>query len=215
MRITIARAGSPLWQACGDLARERYAIDYGAAIDPAPDAFVALCDDESAPGVPQACAGFTYGGSSGLLIDNYLGEPAATAMSHRLGRPVPPSGLIEVGPLVSRTAGAGMLLIPMVPALCWCNGGEFLMATVTRKLAVVLKRVGLRFVPMAVAREDALPASQRGRWGSYYQSGPVAGYIDLRLYEAQLRIVPDADPHLAVIWPTGDLPAGADLAGVR
>lgn len=216
MRITIARSGSALWHACVDLARERYALDYGAAIEPAPDGFVALCDEAAAgTGAPLACAGFTYGGSRELLIDNYLGAQAAAVLSARLGCDCQSTALIEVGPLASREPGSSLLLIRMVPALCWCNGAEFLLCTVTRRLAAVLKRVGLEFVPLAAARESALPPRLRGQWGTYYDTDPVAGYIDLRHFEARLRTQPDADPHLAVVWSARQNPAADSLAGVR
>ncbi|MFB7329380.1 thermostable hemolysin [Streptomyces sp. NPDC056190] len=213
MQINIARRGSALWSACADLARERYARDYGAHVTAAPDTFIALCDQDAPEGAPLACAGMTFGGRHSLLISSYIGGEAAEILTERLGAPCEASTLIEIGPLASREAGAGLKLIRMVPALGWCNGAEFLLCTVTQPLARTLARVGIEFTPLAPAREDLLPPEQQGRWGSYYATEPVAGYVDVRHFAAQFNVRGEAGPHLAVTW--GQSPAGDVLAGAR
>jgi hypothetical protein len=202
MRINIARRGSTLWQACVDLARERYARDYQARIAPSPDSFIALCADEAggSDAVPLACAGLTYGGERSLLIEHYLGESADDVISRHTRTQCEPAGLVEVGPLASNEPGAGLKLIGMVPALCWCNGASYLLCTVPRPLARTLARIGLRFTGLAEAREDLLPEEQRGRWGSYYNTAPVAGFIDLRAFDAGINREAESGYHLAVTW---------------
>ncbi|WP_369392353.1 thermostable hemolysin [Streptomyces sp. CG1] len=202
MRINIARRGSALWQACVDLARERYARDYQARIAPSPDSFIALCADEAGGSdvVPLACAGLTYGGERSLLIENYLGDAAADVISRHTRTECEPAGLVEVGPLASSEPGAGLKLIGMVPALCWCNGASYLLCTVTKPLARTLARIGLQFTGLAEAREDALPPEQRGTWGSYYDTAPVAGFIDLRAFDAGINREAESGYHLAVTW---------------
>src|ERR1035437_10669335 len=197
MRIAIARRGSALWQACAELACDRYARDYQAHITPSPDCFIALCSDEGTE-VPVACAGLTHGGERALFIDNYLGGDAADVIGGRLGAPCERTGLVEVGPLASAEAGAGLELIRMLPALCWCNGAEFLLCTLTRPLSVMLARIGIRFTPMTEAREDLLPPDHQGRWGSYYDTAPIAGYVDLRHFGAEIMQRAETGYHLAV-----------------
>ncbi|MEZ0092834.1 thermostable hemolysin [Streptacidiphilus sp. EB129] len=200
MRINIARQGSALWQECVDLARVRYERDYGADIAPSPDCFIALCADGPGEPVALACAGLTYGGSRDLLIENYLGEEPAEVLARRFGEPCEPTDLVEVGPLASSESGAGLALIRMLPALGWCNGAQFLMCTVTRSLARTLARIDIEFTAMAAAREDLLPPSQQGRWGTYYDTEPAAGYIDLRGFDAQFSRSGEVGYHLAVTW---------------
>ncbi|MFC5722753.1 thermostable hemolysin [Streptomyces gamaensis] len=205
MRINIARRGSQLWQACVDLARDRYTRDYQAHIDPSPDCFIALCADADDSGclVPLACAGLTYGGTKNLLVESYLGAAATDILTERSGEKCEPTDLIEVGPLASREAGAGRQLIRMVPALVWCNGATYLLCTVTTPLARMLARVGIQFTGVAEAREDSLPLAQRGRWGTYYDTAPVAGYVDLRAFDAGLNQQAETGYQLAVTWEQG------------
>ncbi|MET7903016.1 thermostable hemolysin [Streptomyces sp. NPDC005355] len=214
MRINIARRGSELWQACVDLARDRYARDYQAHIDPSPDCFIALCADADGGGslVPLACAGLTYGGTKDLLIENYLGGAATDILTERSGEKCELTDLIEVGPLASREAGAGRQLIRMVPALVWCNGAAYLLCTVTTPLARMLARIGIQFTGITEAREDSLPPAQRGRWGTYYDAAPVAGYVDLRAFDAGLNQQAETGYHLAVTWEQGTALAGREAA---
>ncbi|MEV5339371.1 thermostable hemolysin [Streptomyces sp. NPDC052676] len=218
MRINIARRGSALWQACADLAKDRYARDYQARIDPSPDCFIALCaeagtgTDSGTGPVPLACAGLTYGGGGDLLVESYLGGSATDILAARSGRACEPTDLIEVGPLASREAGAGRQLIRMVPALVWCNGASYLLCTVTTPLARMLDRIGIRFTGLTEARENALPPAQRGRWGTYYDTAPVAGYIDLTAFDAGLGRQADTGYHLAVTWGQDSAPVRREVA---
>ncbi|MFG2648490.1 thermostable hemolysin [Streptomyces sp. NPDC048436] len=210
MRINIARRGSALWQACTELAQDRYARDYGAHIEPSPDSYIALCSDEGIDANPLACAGLTYGTHGtgrGLLIESYFGDSAADVISRHTGLECEPSGLVEVGPLASSEPGAGLELIRMVPALCWCGGAAFLLCTVTKPLARTLARIGIQFTGVDEARESALPTEQQGRWGSYYDTAPVAGYIDLRAFDAGINREADTGYHLAVRWDQVASPA--------
>ncbi|MFI9172195.1 thermostable hemolysin [Streptomyces lincolnensis] len=200
MRITIARRGSALWEACGDLARTRYARDYQARIEPSPDCYIALSPDGGPETAPVACAGLTYGGSRPLLVENYFQASAADTLAARADAVCEPTALVEVGPLASLEPGAGLALVRMLPAFCWCNGAEFIMCTITRPLAALLARIGIRFTPVTQAREDQLPVEQQGRWGTYYDTDPVAGYIDVRHFGAEISERAELGHHLAVTW---------------
>jgi hypothetical protein len=216
MRINIARRGSTLWQDCAELAKLRYWKEYQAKITPSPDCFVAVCDDGPGDGAanpaanpaPVACAGLTYGGTRSLLIESYLDAPAVDVVAGRTRGRCEAADLIEVGPLASREAGAGLRLLPLLPALCWCNGASYGLCTVTAPLMRTLERRGIAFTVLAPAREDRLPASQRGKWGSYYATSPVAGYVDLRPFDAAINKQAELGYHLAVTWPPSMAPSG-------
>ena len=212
MGINIARQGSVAWQACVDLARERYERDYGADITPSPDCFIALSADGPGDPVLLACAGLTYGGSRPLLIENYLGGDAAQALARQVGGPCDSTDLIEVGPLASRQSGAGLALVRMLPALGWCNGAQFLMCTVTQSLARTLAQINIEFTAMAAAREDLLPSSQQGRWGNYYDAEPAAGFVDVRGFDARFSRSGEVGYHVAVTWGHELKPAKAGSA---
>ncbi|MEU8616242.1 thermostable hemolysin [Streptomyces sp. NPDC048623] len=218
MRITIARRGSALWEACGELARTRYARDYQARIAPSPDCYIALSadgsdgSDGSDAAVPLACAGLTYGGSRGLLIESYFGDVAADVITERVGERCEPTALVEVGPLASMEPGAGLALLRMLPAFCWCNGAAYALCTITPALSRMLARVGITFTPVTQAREEQLPPEQHGRWGTYYDTEPVAGYVDLRHFGAEISQRAEFGYHMAVTWDRrtpADATAGA------
>ncbi|MET8472990.1 thermostable hemolysin [Streptomyces sp. NPDC006422] len=200
MRITIARRGSALWEACAELARTRYARDYGARIEPTPDCFIALRPADGPDGAPLACAGLTHGGTRGLLIENYFGGPADRVVAEHTGEHCEPTALLEIGPLASIEAGAGLALMRMLPAFCWCNGASFALCTITRPLSAMLARIGIGFTPLAPATEDLLPPEQQGRWGTYYATDPIAGYVDLRHFGAEISERAELGYHMAVTW---------------
>lgn len=181
----VARRENPLWRAAAHLARTIYRQQYGADIDPAPDLFAVLQrsgPDETAVAHASlgAAAGLTYAGAGHLLSEYYLAGSAESILAPLLGERLQRSEIVEVGPLASTTKGDGAQLCAMVPLLGWCNGAKVIVCTVTEQLSSQLPRLGIGFTPLASAAETALPRRLQGGWGSYYETSPVTGYIDLR-----------------------------------
>jgi hypothetical protein len=198
--LEIARRGSAQWQSSAGLARETYRREYGADIAPSPDAFAVLTKDLSSPDKAgshvTAVAGMTFASAGRLLSENYLDEAAEVVLARLLGQQLERSEIVEVGSLASTSRGAGMHLLSFIPMLCWCNGAKAVLCTVTERVGGALPLLGIPFVPIGRAFEDDLPAEQRGRWGTYYASQPVTGYLDLR-YCGQMPI-PSLRPAEAV-----------------
>lgn len=186
MRTSVARKNTILWQACADLVRDSYAKKYGAVTEPSPDYFIALCEDGPDIAGPLACAGVTHAGARPLLVEHYLGSAAHEALTAFHGERVDPHTVVEVGSLAARSAGAGLGLVQMLPGFCWCNGAQFAVCTITQSLVRALARVGIEFVPLADARESDLPGELQGCWGSYYDTSPVTGFVDIRGFDAVL-----------------------------
>lgn len=203
MRISIARRGKKLWSECAELASERYSRDFQANISPAPDAFIALTDGGTENAL-LACAGLTFGGSSPLFIEGYFGNTAAETISRSTQVNCEPADLVEVGPLATRQSGAGLALVKLVPALCWCNGASFIVCTATLPLRKMLDRLGIQFIGVTDAKEENLSLERRGSWGSYYRATPVAGYIDLRRFDVDINRPTASPAHLTVAWEPGN-----------
>lgn len=201
MRLHIARQGSPLWHHCVELAQARYRSEYGAEIGPAPDGFLALTRETEEMAVPLSCAGMVHGVGR-LLVENYLPEDdLLDVLTERLGTRMDPSQVVEVGPFASSQAGAGLTLLKMLPALLWCNGAQLALCTATKSLRQAFQRVGIDFHPLVPATEEMLPEAGRGTWGTYYETGPVAGYVDLRDTAVEISREATGIGHgLAVNW---------------
>ncbi|WP_154760065.1 thermostable hemolysin [Amycolatopsis pithecellobii] len=186
-----------MWRSCVTVARERYRKDYQAEITPDPDCFIAACEDTPDGIRPTACAGLTHGGGRTLLSEHYLGSPPEQALAALFGEQVDPHTVVEIGPMAA-AGGGGVRLLTMLPALCWCQGAQFIVCTITELIARTVGRLGIEFVPMAEAKEHDLPVDLRHRWGTYYDTNPVTGYVDLRGYDAQLERQVDRTARLSV-----------------
>ncbi|MBM7169475.1 thermostable hemolysin [Streptomyces sp. G44] len=181
----VARRENVLWRASIHLARTVYREKFGADIDPSPDLFAALQhsapDQGPADDAPLgAVAGMTFAGNAHLLSEYYLAGSVEAVLAPRIGQRLQRSEIVEVGPLAATTNGDGAQLCSLLPLLTWCNGAKAVVCTVTPRLSGLLNRMGIDFVPLVPARENALPRRLQGDWGSYYESSPVTGYIDLR-----------------------------------
>ena len=178
MRIKLSRPKTPLWRACVDLVRKRYATEFGADVEPSPDAFLAVCSPESDQ-VVAACAGITFASSRPLFSEKYLDEPIEQAIGRKFGAEPARARIVEVGSLASAVQGAGSELMRFTPLFVWCLGMEYILCTSTSTLSGALKRLNIPFTPLQAAERGRLESAQQSRWGSYYEAAPCAGVIPL------------------------------------
>ena len=177
MNLNIQRRGTRGWSRARELAIELYARHHGADVRPDPDFFVTLEEG----GILQACAGATYARTRRTYADYYTRHGVFSAIAERFGREVADDAtIIEIGPLASAHSGAGAQLISVLAAIGWTNGADFIVCTITAPLRRLLGDLGIAFVAFGPARLEALPPEMRDSWGSYYDTSPICGYVDVR-----------------------------------
>jgi hypothetical protein len=203
MRLRLVSPDSPDWDRCVHIIQERYFTDYDAKIDPEPDQFVFLDEDGNrGAGVAGVSDAKTR---DQIMAESYLDTPIEELISERSGYRVARSNIVEVGPLAASGAGIGRTLVKSLPALCWCQGAQTLVCTVTERLAKMLDLVGIQLNVLTKASIEHLPAEQHASWGSYYETNPVTGYIDLSGYDAEILDVVSGTTKLSLFDAKRDL----------
>ncbi|MDP1543925.1 MAG: thermostable hemolysin [Polycyclovorans sp.] len=167
----------------GRFIQSTYARHYGAEVGHAlMPHLLALFDRD---GAMTAAFGLKLHDDDGMMA-RYLGQPAR----RMLPAPVTPAiPLLEMGNLAGERPGAVRALVrAMAPALATL-GCEWLLCTATRELRNGLSHAGTVWQPLAAARIDALPLSERARWGRYFDHDPQVVAIDVRASCERLDIV--------------------------
>lgn len=178
MRVSLARRLSEPWLSAVEFTRRSYADSFGADVLPDPDSFLVATESRDSSAV-VACAGMSFASEFPFFSERYLDEPAESAIARRFGVTPARRRIVEVGPLAGGAPFAGREIIRLTPITAWCMGMQYILCTVTQRLARTLRRQHIDFLPFQAAEPDRLDAEQRGRWGSYYDDGPQVGVIAL------------------------------------
>lgn len=176
--VRVVPRASRAWWECIELVRRQFATQHGADVDPCPDMFVTYCASEPAGDI-LACVGVTRGSAQPFFSEVYLDEPIETLVARIEGTDCSRDEIAEFGALASRGARAGVELVRHVPATAWRHGHRFVLITATAAVVRCVERVGIRFVPIAAADPARLSAEDRRRWGTYYETRPLTGYLDI------------------------------------
>lgn len=108
---------------------------------------------------------------------HYIGD-IATALADNFKDQFQHATIVELSHLALRTPKSLCLLNPyMVEFLS--KEADFVVCTVIQPIAEFFRRKNFAPVPLGAASLDALPLSQQGQWGSYYQKNPVVVCGDL------------------------------------
>ncbi len=124
---------------------------------------------------------------SGFFCEHYLAAPIETLLSHHYDRPVARREVVEVTHLCAVRPGCLTALTPLLPPALLTDGYRYLAATATDCLAGYFARRGLPTCTLGDASADALPATERNRWGTYYAARPRVIAGDLRDALGNLR----------------------------
>jgi hypothetical protein len=189
MIIQVVNNGSGDWRRSVALVRRQYHKQFGADVDPSPDAFITYQTPQARPrrGAPAgagagnilACIGLTRPSAQPFFSELYLDDPIESIVERIEGTDCPRDDVAEFGSLASRSANAGFELVRHLPVVAWCQGSRYVLLTVTATVASYLERVGIHFQPVVAADPARLGAGNAERWGTYYDNEPTAGYVDV------------------------------------
>ena len=163
------------------LVTTRYQDVHGARVSAAARPFLVL----DVPGEPDAgaCLAVTPAASGPLFSECYLRAGAErsceAAIARALGRRASRSEIVEFGTFAAFDPGSAISLFELAPLFAWLQGARYVLMTAIPAVRELLRASGMRFQPLVAATPLALPAEDRAQWGSYYEQGPITGFLEL------------------------------------
>lgn len=142
-----------------------YAREYGATVKDFADLLIAL----PAPGGGfQAAAGLRL--SDGFFSEVYLDRPIEQVLSDHWQPPATRAEIAEVTTLAATHPRSSHALISGIIGYLRGQGVRFAFFTVTERLHMMLKRVGVPAQLLAVAKAERV--ANAADWGLYYATNP-------------------------------------------
>jgi hypothetical protein len=139
--------------------------------------------------VTTAALGLRSAATTPLFCEQYLQVPVEQSVLSLYDQHVSRSKVMELGNLVSSTAGSGVMLYLLTAAALNEAGIRYLLFAANKAVRTSIRRTG--FTPKSVcpARPDSLGA-QSENWGSYYDGEPLVMLADIPLTLRQARAQP-------------------------
>lgn len=176
MQVRVVDLGSEEWDSAASLVKSVYRSFYGASINPCPDRFAVYYNNSNEL---LACGGMTSGTGKKMFSEAYLSKPAEAELAEAMNCIVNRNDIVEVGSLASSCRKVGSELMVLIPFLAWCQGKRFILCTATSPLTKLLSTLNINFTALSPASIERIPEHERALWGSYYETKPVVGYIDI------------------------------------
>jgi hypothetical protein len=146
--------------------KNTYMARYGARLETFPSRMIALLDDRDY----ILCAAGLRFFDDGFFSERYLDTSIEDAISATLTRTVNRSAIFEVTTLASRAPLATAEFIAEIVAFGERAGFEWSFFTLTRRLHVMVRRLGIALTYLGEA--DRRRIADAERWGTYYASQP-------------------------------------------
>lgn len=156
----------PRRRSAEELIRNIYATRYGARLETFPSRIFALFDNRDEI---LCAAGLRFSGD-GFFSERYLDIPIEDAVRAVSIRPVNRSAIFEVTTLASRAPLATVEFIEEIGIFGEKAGFEWSFFTLTRRLHLLIRRLGISLTYLGEADRQRMTDSER--WGTYYASEP-------------------------------------------
>lgn len=126
----------------------------------------------------RAAVGLRSGMEGPLFVEQYLDQPAESAIAFSTGRPVQRRDIVEAGNFGALYAGDARELIINMTHCLHLAGFRWVLFAATRQLRNTFDRLHLATVPLAPALAHRLrnPSTD---WGSYYDTQPTLMFGDI------------------------------------
>lgn len=174
LTTAVVDVDDPLRSAAERLIRETYAARYSARLDAFPSRLLTVLD---ARGEILCAAGLRFP-ADGFFSERYLDVPIEDALGALSQRPVGRGEIFEVTTLASRAPRATADFIAMIVSFGERNGFNWSFFTLTRRLHLMVARLGLALTQLADADHRRIEGYER--WGSYYAAEPKVYAVNRR-----------------------------------
>jgi Thermostable hemolysin len=189
LKTSILTIDHPRRHSAEDFIKTVYAARYGARLETFPSRIIALLGNRD----EVLCAAGLRFFDDGFFSERYLDTPIEDAVSAISARPVNRSAIFEVTTLASRAPLATTEFIAEIGAFGEEAGFEWSFFTLTRRLYLMVRRLGIALTYLAEADQGRIADSER--WGTYYASQPrVYAVVSRRLMKSW-----DAEQYAAAI----------------
>lgn len=158
-----------------DLVKNSYRGKYGAELSVIATSFIAVEKDDRL----LACFSLTGGESATLFSERYLVAPCEVLISEALNDTIDRNLIAEVGSFSAIDTNASVLLFNAIPEIAYQKGYRYVLITIGSYVQEMFKQKGISLVILGDASADALSQEERAQWGSYYETNPITGYLNL------------------------------------
>jgi hypothetical protein len=162
----IAERDHPLRPSIEGFIRAVYEDEYGAAVGAFPSLLLGLAESDGS----ILCAAALRTERDPFFSEAYLDEPIEQILSGLAGASVDRAQIFEVSTLASRAPKATTQFINSIVAYGQAQGFAWSFFTLTRRLRLIVERLGLE--PIFLAEADPRRVSNVERWGDYYTHQP-------------------------------------------
>jgi hypothetical protein len=167
MREPILLGGDhPLRDQAEAFIRRLYAAEYGADIKKFPSRIIASLDHFD----QINCAAGIRSKDDGFFSESYLNTPVEEALGRFAERKVSREQIFEVTTLASQAHRTTLHFIEAIGKFGEANGFNWSFFTLTRRLALLVSRLGHPMIQLADA--DQCRITDHHLWGTYYASEP-------------------------------------------
>jgi hypothetical protein len=166
LKTALLTNDDPRRHSAEDFIKKIYAARYGARLETFPSRIIALLDNRD----EILCAAGLRFFDDGFFSERYLDTPIENAVSAMSARPVNRNAIFEVTTLASRAPLATAEFIAEVGAFGESAGFEWSFFTLTRRLHLLVRRLGIALTYLGEADRRRIADSER--WGTYYASQP-------------------------------------------
>jgi len=170
--------------------RAVYLEEYKATLGAFPSKLLAVLDEHG----NIICAAGLRSCHDGFFSECYLDQPIEAALTQATGRSVRRQSVFEISTFASRAPNLIVCFIGQIIEYGEAAGFDWAFFTLTRRLRLLLNRIGLDLTPLGSA--DSARLTDPTSWGSYYETDPgiYAGGRDSfsALFESRHRIASNA-----------------------
>jgi hypothetical protein len=171
----------PRKRSAEEFIKNTYATRYGARLENFPSRIIALSDH----GNEILCAAGLRFHDDGFFSERYLDTPIEDLVGAISARAVNRSAIFEVTTLASRAPLATADFIAEITAFGERAGFEWSFFTLTRRLQLLVSRLGVAVTCLGEADRQRIADSER--WGTYYACQPKVYAV------ASRRLTKDSD----------------------
>jgi len=193
LKTALLTNDDPRRHSAEDFIKKIYAARYGARLETFPFRIIALLDNRD----EILCAAGLRFFDDGYFSERYLDTPIENAVSAISARPVNRNAIFEVTTLASRAPLATAEFIAEIGAFGERAGFEWSFFTLTRRLHLMVRRVGIALTCLGEADHQRIADSER--WGTYYASQPKVYAVASRRLTRGWDCSPTSGRHAAAI----------------
>jgi hypothetical protein len=159
LKTALLTNDDPQRHSAEDFIKKIYAARYGARLETFPSRIIALLDNRD----EILCAAGLRFFDDGYFSERYLDTPIENAVSAISARPVNRNAIFEVTTLASRAPLATAEFIAEIGAFGERAGFEWSFFTLTRRLHLMVRRLGIALTYLGEADRRRIADSER--WG--------------------------------------------------